>query len=113
SGKPESNPDPPQRVVTSVLGGLFSAETNLKKQGLLPLTFADPADYNKIHPVDKLSIVGLADFAPGKPLKCIIKHPNGSQETIMLNHTFNESQIEWFQAGSALNRMKELQQKSS
>uniref|UniRef100_A0A803Y4I3 Aconitate hydratase, mitochondrial n=1 Tax=Meleagris gallopavo TaxID=9103 RepID=A0A803Y4I3_MELGA len=52
-------------------------ETNLKKQGLLPLTFADPADYNKIHPVDKLSIVGLADFAPGKPLKCIIKHPNG------------------------------------
>ncbi|XP_065533238.1 aconitate hydratase, mitochondrial [Lathamus discolor] len=88
-------------------------ETNLKKQGLLPLTFADPADYNKIHPVDKLSIVGLADFAPGKPLKCIIKHPNGSQETIMLNHTFNESQIEWFQAGSALNRMKELQQKSS
>ncbi|XP_028602659.2 aconitate hydratase, mitochondrial [Podarcis muralis] len=84
-------------------------ETNLKKQGLLPLTFADPADYDKIHPVDKLSIVGLKDFAPGKPLKCIIKHPNGSQETIVLNHTFNETQIEWFQAGSALNRMKELQ----
>ncbi|KAM3833466.1 aconitate hydratase, mitochondrial isoform 1-T1 [Vipera latastei] len=84
-------------------------ETNLKKQGLLPLTFADPADYDKIHPVDKLSIVDLNDFAPGKPLKCIIKHPNGSQETIMLNHTFNETQIEWFQAGSALNRMKELQ----
>uniref|UniRef100_A0A8C0QSH0 Aconitate hydratase, mitochondrial n=1 Tax=Chelonoidis abingdonii TaxID=106734 RepID=A0A8C0QSH0_CHEAB len=63
-----------------------------------------------IHPVDKLSIVGLADFAPGKPLKCIIKHPNGGQETIMLNHTFNETQIEWFQAGSALNRMKEMQQ---
>uniref|UniRef100_A0A098M1X8 Aconitate hydratase, mitochondrial n=1 Tax=Hypsiglena sp. JMG-2014 TaxID=1550645 RepID=A0A098M1X8_9SAUR len=84
-------------------------ETNLKKQGLLPLTFADPADYDKIHPVDKLSIVGLKDFAPGKPLKCIIKHPNGSQETIILNHTFNETQIEWFQAGSALNRMKELQ----
>uniref|UniRef100_A0A7M4FMY2 Aconitate hydratase, mitochondrial n=1 Tax=Crocodylus porosus TaxID=8502 RepID=A0A7M4FMY2_CROPO len=85
-------------------------ETNLKKQGLLPLTFADPADYNKIHPVDKLSIVGLKDFAPGKPLKCIIKHPNGSEETIILNHTFNETQIEWFKAGSALNRMKELQQ---
>ncbi|XP_061495260.1 aconitate hydratase, mitochondrial isoform X1 [Rhineura floridana] len=84
-------------------------ETNLKKQGLLPLTFADPADYDKIHPVDKLSIVGLKDFAPGKPLKCIIKHPNGSQETITLNHTFNETQIEWFRAGSALNRMKELQ----
>uniref|UniRef100_A0A8W4FGI3 Aconitate hydratase, mitochondrial n=1 Tax=Sus scrofa TaxID=9823 RepID=A0A8W4FGI3_PIG len=86
-------------------------ETNLKKQGLLPLTFADPADYNKIHPVDKLTIQGLKDFAPGKPLKCIIKHPNGTQETILLNHTFNETQIEWFRAGSALNRMKELQQK--
>ncbi|XP_023364962.1 aconitate hydratase, mitochondrial [Otolemur garnettii] len=85
-------------------------ETNLKKQGLLPLTFADPADYNKIHPVDKLTIQGLKDFAPGKPLKCIIKHPNGTQETILLNHTFNETQIEWFRAGSALNRMKELQQ---
>lgn len=64
--QPEGNPDPLQCVVTSVLGGLLSTETNLKKQGLLPLTFADPADYNKIHPVDKLSIVGLADFAPGK-----------------------------------------------
>uniref|UniRef100_A0A8I5ZLT6 Aconitate hydratase, mitochondrial n=1 Tax=Rattus norvegicus TaxID=10116 RepID=A0A8I5ZLT6_RAT len=85
-------------------------ETNLKKQGLLPLTFADPSDYNKIHPVDKLTIQGLKDFAPGKPLNCIIKHPNGTQETILLNHTFNETQIEWFRAGSALNRMKELQQ---
>uniref|UniRef100_A0A8C9DDT4 Aconitase 2 n=1 Tax=Prolemur simus TaxID=1328070 RepID=A0A8C9DDT4_PROSS len=84
-------------------------ETNLKKQGLLPLTFADPADYNKIHPVDKLTIQGLNNFTPGKPLKCIIKHPNGTQETILLNHTFNETQIEWFRAGSALNRMKELQ----
>lgn len=56
-----------------MLSGLFSTETNLKKQGLLPLTFADPADYNKIHPVDKLSIVGLADFAPGK----VTVHPGG------------------------------------
>lgn len=56
---------------------MFSAETNLKKQGLLPLTFADPADYNKIHPVDKLSIVGLADFAPGKVSACTSRH--GSQ----------------------------------
>ncbi|EPQ04580.1 Aconitate hydratase, mitochondrial [Myotis brandtii] len=56
-------------------------KTNLKKRGLLPLTFADPADYNKIHPVDKLTIQGLKDFAPGKPLTCIIQHPNGSQET--------------------------------
>lgn len=57
-----------------MLDGLFSAETNLKKQGLLPLTFADPADYNKIHPVDKLSIVGLADFAPGKVSACTSCH---------------------------------------
>ncbi|XP_030066216.1 aconitate hydratase, mitochondrial isoform X2 [Microcaecilia unicolor] len=84
-------------------------ETNLKKQGLLPLTFANPADYDKIHPEDKISIVGLKDFRPGQPLKCVIKHQNGSEESILLNHTFNETQIEWFKAGSALNRMKELQ----
>lgn len=84
-------------------------ETNLKKQGLLPLTFADPSDYDKIHPEDKITLAGLKDLAPGKPVKCIITHQNGSQETIVLNHTFNETQIEWFQAGSALNRMKELQ----
>ncbi|CAJ0933078.1 unnamed protein product [Ranitomeya imitator] len=84
-------------------------ETNLKKQGLLPLTFSDPADYDKIHPEDKITLAGLKDLAPGKPVKCIITHQNGSQENILLNHTFNETQIEWFQAGSALNRMKELQ----
>lgn len=64
--QPESKPASLEWGVTSMVGGLFSTETNLKKQGLLPLTFADPADYNKIHPVDKLSIVGLKDFAPGK-----------------------------------------------
>ncbi|NP_001086263.1 aconitase 2 S homeolog [Xenopus laevis] len=84
-------------------------ETNLKKQGLLPLTFSDPADYDKIHPEDKITLAGLKDLAPGKPVKCIITHQNGSQETIILNHTFNETQLQWFQAGSALNRMKELQ----
>ncbi|XP_059388100.1 aconitate hydratase, mitochondrial [Carassius carassius] len=83
-------------------------ETNLKKQGMLPLTFSNPADYDKIRPDDKISIVGLKSFAPGKPLKAVIKHIDGSSETIELNHTFNETQIEWFQAGSALNRMKEL-----
>ncbi|MCJ8738471.1 hypothetical protein PDJAM_G00036380 [Pangasius djambal] len=85
-------------------------ETNLKKQGLLPLTFADPADYDKIRPDDKLSITGLQNLAPGKPLHAVLKHSDGSKETVELNHTFNETQIEWFQAGSALNRMKELQQ---
>lgn len=84
-------------------------ETNLKKQGLLPLTFANPADYDKFRPDDKISITGLKTFTPGKPLHAVIKHSDGSKETIELNHTFNETQIEWFQAGSALNRMKELQ----
>ncbi|CAI4222307.1 unnamed protein product [Auanema sp. JU1783] len=83
-------------------------ETNLKKQGMLPLTFANPADYDKIDPTDRVSIVGLKDFAPGKQLKAVLKKTNGSQVDIWLNHTFNEQQIEWFKAGSALNRMKEV-----
>ncbi|GFU35556.1 aconitate hydratase, mitochondrial [Nephila pilipes] len=83
-------------------------ETNLKKQGLLPLTFDNPSDYDKIQPTDKISLVGLKDLAPGKPVKCEIKHPNGKTETIMLNHTMNQQQIEWFKAGSALNRMAQL-----
>lgn len=78
-------------------------ETNLKKQGMLPLTFANPADYDLIHEDDKLSIVGLTDLKPGSQLKLIIKHKNGSSDTALLNHTFNQAQIKWFKAGSALN----------
>jgi aconitate hydratase len=83
-------------------------ETNLKKQGMLPLTFANPADYDKIQPTDKISILGLANFAPGKPVDCEIKHADGKVDKIKLNHTFNEQQIGWFKAGSALNRMKQI-----
>lgn len=83
-------------------------ETNLKKQGLLPLTFANPSDYDKVQPDDKISLLGLNDLAPGKPVKTVLKHANGSQDEILLNHTMNESQIEWFRAGSALNRMAEV-----
>ncbi|KAK2150136.1 hypothetical protein LSH36_421g01010 [Paralvinella palmiformis] len=83
-------------------------ETNLKKQGLLPLTFANPSDYDKIQPTDRISIIGLKDFAPGKSLTARITHQNGDTEEIKLNHSFNELQITWFKAGSALNRMKEL-----
>jgi len=83
-------------------------ETNLKKQGMLPLTFSNTEDYAKIEEGDKISIVGLKTFTPGKPLTAVIKKANGSKVEIALNHTFNESQIEWFRAGSALNRMKEL-----
>jgi aconitate hydratase len=81
-------------------------ETNLKKQGILALTFADPADYDKIGPNDRLSIKGLKDFAPGVPLSLILSHDKGSSETIRLNHTYNEEQIGWFKAGSALNVLR-------
>lgn len=80
-------------------------ETNLKKQGLLPLTFKDPKDYDKVQQTDKIDLVNLNEFAPGKPIKCILKHADGSKDEIYLNHTFNADQIEWFKAGSALNRM--------
>jgi aconitate hydratase len=78
-------------------------ETNLKKQGMLPLTFANPANYDKILEDDILTIKGLKEFAPGKPFTLAIKHANGTTEEITLNHTFNERQFEWFKAGSALN----------
>ncbi|KAL5278857.1 ACO2 family protein [Megaselia abdita] len=82
-------------------------ETNLKKQGLLPLTFANPSDYDKIEPTSKISLLGLKGLAPGKQVECEIK--NGSKvDKIKLNHTLNEQQIEWFKAGSALNRMKQV-----
>ncbi len=81
-------------------------ETNLKKQGVLPLTFQDPADYEKIRSDDRISIVGLAELAPGKPVKAIIHHADGSEDTIWLNHSLNEEQIEWFKAGSALNVLR-------
>ncbi|UXI14706.1 hypothetical protein NH340_JMT00649 [Sarcoptes scabiei] len=86
-------------------------ETNLKKQGLLPLTFSNPSDYDKIMPSDRISLKDLNNLAPGKPVKCEIKHKDGEIDTISLNHTMNDLQIEWFKAGSALNRMAELLRK--
>ncbi|KAH9942118.1 aconitate hydratase [Amylocystis lapponica] len=80
-------------------------ETNLKKQGMLALTFADPADYEKVQPSDKVDILGLESFAPGKNLTLVAKHTDGSKDEISLAHSFNEGQIEWFKAGSALNLM--------
>ncbi|KAI8066324.1 aconitate hydratase [Gongronella butleri] len=82
-------------------------ETNLKKQGMLPLTFANPADYDKIQPSDKMDILGLTDFQEGKPLTLRAKHADGTSDDITLNHTFNPGQIEWFKAGSALNLMRQ------
>jgi aconitate hydratase len=81
-------------------------ETNLKKQGMLGLTFASKDDYNKILEDDQIDIVGLTSFTPGKPLDIILHHADGSSEVIQANHTYNEAQIEWFKAGSALNLIK-------
>jgi aconitate hydratase len=78
-------------------------ETNLKKQGMLPLTFTDPNDYDKIQEDDTFDLVGLKDFAPGKQLKMGVKHSDGSTDEIWLNHSFNAGQIAWFKAGGALN----------
>ncbi len=78
-------------------------ETNLKKQGLLPLTFSDPSDYDKIQEHDRISLLGLRSLAPGKEVQMIIKHSDGSVDECLLNHTLNENQIGWFKAGSALN----------
>ena len=78
-------------------------ETNLKKQGMLALTFANKADYDKILEDDVIDIDGLASFAPGQPLKLVLHHLHGDPEIILVNHTYNQSQIEWFKAGGALN----------
>ena len=81
-------------------------ETNLKKQGVLALTFANPADYNKIQEKDLLSIRGLKDLAPGKNLILEAKHADGSTDKIEVKHTYNNEQIKWFKAGSALNLIR-------
>jgi aconitate hydratase len=81
-------------------------ETNLKKQGMLGLTFKTEADYDKIQENDTFNFIDLVDFAPGKTLTLEICHENGSKDRIELNHTYNDQQIEWFKAGSALNLIK-------
>jgi len=78
-------------------------ETNLKKQGMLALTFADKADYDKIQEADTISILGLTEFAPNKPLQMVLNHADGSSDTITVNHSYNDQQIDWFKAGGALN----------
>lgn len=82
-------------------------ETNLKKQGMLALTFADKEDYKKIGEKDRISVSGLADFAPGRPLTVTLRHSDGSEESFLAHHTYNELQIKWFKAGSALNASHE------
>jgi aconitate hydratase len=78
-------------------------ETNLKKQGMLALTFANEADYDKIQEDDSIDIIDLKDFAPGKQLTLVLNHKDGSSDQIKVNHSYNAGQIGWFRAGSALN----------
>lgn len=78
-------------------------ETNLKKQGMLALTFNDKADYEKFREDDSIDIIGLTEFSPGKPLALVLHHIDGTADIISVNHTYNEQQIEWFKAGGALN----------
>ncbi len=78
-------------------------ETNLKKQGMLALTFANKNDYDLIQEDDTIDIIGLTEFAPGQPLQLVFTHADGSKDIILANHTYNQQQIEWFKAGAALN----------
>ena len=81
-------------------------ETNLKKQGMLALTFNDKNDYDKVQEDDVIDIVGLTTFSPDKPLTLVLHHKDGTADNVIVNHTFNAQQIEWFKAGSALNLIK-------
>ncbi len=81
-------------------------ESNLKKQGLLALTFSNPDDYDLLREDDRIDILGLADFASDKPVICVVVHADGSQNRLQLNHTYNEIQIAWYRAGSALNLLR-------
>ncbi len=81
-------------------------ETNLKKQGMLALTFANPSDYELVQEDDTIDILGLTEFAPSKSLDIVLHHSDGTQDVIAANHTYNEGQIEWFKAGAALNLIK-------
>ena len=85
-------------------------ETNLKKQGMLGLTFANEADYDKIREDDFIDLIDLKDFAPEKPLTLRLRHSDGTEETFLANHTYNAGQIDWFRAGSALNLIKQQNQ---
>ena len=91
-------------VITKSLARIH--ETNLKKQGVLALTFSNPDDYEKILEDDKISLTNLNELEPQKQVTCIISHGNGNKEEILLNHSYNKSQIEWFKSGSALNVLR-------
>ena len=81
-------------------------ETNLKKQGVLALTFVDAADYEKVRETDRVSLTGVDRLAPKVPLTAVFHHEDGSTDEVQVKHTLNEEQVEWFRAGSALNELR-------
>lgn len=105
--------EPRHLGVNVVLAKSFARihETNLKKQGMLALTFANKADYDKIREDDSFAITGLTSFTAGKPLQMTIKHTDGTSEQITVNHTYNAAQIEWFKLGGALNQIRKQSKK--
>jgi aconitate hydratase len=82
-------------------------ETNLKKQGMLGLTFVNPSDYDKVQEHDTIDLNGLDNFTPGTPLQIVLNHADGSSDSFDVNHTYNQAQIDWYLAGSALNLIKQ------
>jgi aconitate hydratase len=100
--------EPRHRGCRAVIARSFAriAETNLKRQGILALWFSDPADYEKVRETDRLSIRGLTELAPGKPLTVVLAHEDGTEEEFSVDQTLSDVQVEWFKAGSALNAMK-------
>ncbi len=104
--------EPRHLGVRAVIARSFARihETNLKKQGMLGLTFANPADYDKVQEDDTVDIIGLNNFAPKKPLTVVLNHKDGSKDEFLVKHTYNDIQIEWFKAGSALNKIRNEQQ---
>ena len=97
--------EPRYRGCKSIIVRSFARihETNLKKQGVLPLTFADPAVYDRVLEDDTISVLGLADLTPDVPVRCVLNHADGTTEEFTANHTMSEEHIEWFRAGGALN----------
>jgi aconitate hydratase len=84
--------------ISGVRGVEFSA--------IAPLTFADPADYKRVEEGDRVSVIGLAALAPGRPLRVVLHHPDGGEDAVEVRHTLNQDQIAWFRAGSALNLLR-------
>jgi aconitate hydratase len=86
-------------------------ETNLKKQGILPLTFVNPADYDRIRETDRITLTDAAVIEPGKPVNAVLIHADGTRDTIGLAHTMSREQIAWFRAGSALNLLRQREER--